>query len=158
MIDLLRSGAALTLPLLPHLLRARGGGSGGSAGAGLTPLQQRPSPAGGGTPALDGSPSYSCSDDGEEDEAADMEAAAAAAVAADGLLESPLLQAERISQQFGLNQEQAEVLQYVAGWASVGSSGGSSASKRRSSMGAAAAAEGQPPPVCLVHGPFGSGE
>jgi len=38
MIDLLRSGAALTLPLLPRLLRARG--SGGSAAAGCTPLHQ----------------------------------------------------------------------------------------------------------------------
>lgn len=49
------------------------------------------------------------------------------------------------------------MLQYVAGWASVGSGGGGSASKRRGSLGAAAV-EGQPPPICLVHGPFGSGE
>lgn len=153
MIDLLRSGAALTLPLLPSLLRARGSGSGGSVAAGArTPLQQRPGAAAG-VSEPDGSPCYSCSD---EEVDAGM-AAAAAAAAADGLLESPLVQAERISRQFGLNQEQAEVLQYVAGWASVGSGGGGSASKRRGSLGAATA-EGQPPPICLVHGPFGSGE
>jgi hypothetical protein len=87
--------------------------------------------------------------------------------------ESPLVQAERISKQFGLNEEQAgavdmypelaapvdckpglgdhfltchmvlcaEVLSYVAGWAAKG----------------AGAADGTPP-ICLVHGPFGSGE
>lgn len=156
MIDLLRSGAALTLPLLPHLLRARG--SGGSTAAGWTPLHQRASPAG--LPEADASPCYSCSDEdgeAEEEESDAVAAAAAAAAAADGMLESPLMQAERISRQFGLNQEQAEVLQYVAGWASVAGSSGGTASKRRGSMGAAAA-EVQPPPVCLVHGPFGSGE
>ena len=156
MSDLLRSGAPLTLPLLPHQLRARGRGS--SAAAGCTPLQQRPSPAG--LPEADASPCYSCSDEdgeAEEEESDAVAAAAAAAAAADGMLESPLMQAERISRQFGLNQEQAEVLQCVAGWASIAGGSGGSASKRRGSMGAAAA-EVQPPPVCLVHGPFGSGE
>lgn len=149
MIELLRSGAALTLPLLPHLLRVLAGGSARQAPSPL-PL---PGPAA--AAAAPDSPSYSLSEEeGEED----VHAASAAAAAADGLLESPLVQAERTSQRFGLNQEQAEVLQYVAAWAAIGAGGGTggSASKRRGSSGMAAGA-GQPPPVCLVHGPFGSG-
>ena len=154
MLDLLRSGAALTLPLLPHLLRAKGaarpGSSAAGGGGGVQPapaLRAAEPPASPEDPGS--SPSYSCTD---EEEAASL--AAAAGAAADGLLESPAVQAARIAQQFSLNQEQAEVLQYVAGWAAI-SAGTGSASKRPGS--GTSAAPGAPPPVCLVHGPFGSG-
>ena len=171
MLELLRSGAPAAMPLLPHLLRARGAGDGGSrpGSSGLqAPSQQKQKqqfPAAQQEQELaaaPGSPCYSCSD--AED---DAEVLAVASAAAEGLLESPLVQAERISKQFGLNEEQAEVMHYVAGWCSLGaarSSGGAGGgSARKAAAGAAAAAavaaEGEPqaPPVCLIHGPFGSG-
>ena len=149
MLELLHSGAALTLPLLPHLLSGPGG-----VPSGATRLPSPAPAAARGAANCPSSPSYSLTED--EDDAA---GAAAAAAATEGLVESPWVQAERIAQQFNLNQEQREVLQYVAGWAAISCGGGSSASKRRgSTSGAAAAVAGQPPPICLVHGPFGSGE
>ena len=63
------------------------------------------------------------------------------------------MQADRIIQRFNLNEEQAEVVQYVASWCHPGSgSSGGSASK------AARVAAERAPPVCLCHGPFGSGK
>jgi hypothetical protein len=143
MIEMLRSGAAATLPLLPSLLRAGvncgGGGSDGSTRrprflppgsaaktAGAAGVQDAADGAAAAAPA---SPSYSCSDSDS--------ALAAAAAAAEGLAESPLVHAKRLADEFGLNEEQREVLAHVAGWAS---------------------GRGGPPPVCLIHGPFGSGE
>lgn len=162
MIDLLRGSAAPSaLPLLPHLLRSRGAAlapsrlPGPSAAAGQPLVQPE---AGLEDPLGDfGSPCYSGTDDDEVLPApAVAEALEAVGVAADGLEESPLLQAERIIHQFSLNQEQGEVLQYVASWQMAP---GSAASAGASKWQASSAATGnQTPPVCLVHGPFGSGE
>lgn len=142
MIELLRGVAApVALPLLPHLLRARRPGP-ASAAVGAAPLQLAP-------PAEPGSPTYSCSD-----EEGEVPPPGAAPAAADGLAESPLVCAERVARRFRLNQEQAEVLAYVASWQMAPPSTPSSAAKRA----AAAMAADRPPPICLVHGPFGSGE
>lgn len=163
MLDLLNSGELPKLPLLPHLLQAplllhllQAGGPAASRGAPLLPpagTSSRSVGQGGGAAAAPVSPSYSCSEEEEGDE----EAVAAAAAAADGLLESPLMQAEAMARRFNLNPEQVEVLQYVAGWCSPGSSRSSGGSSGLGSAGKAAVAAGSPPPVCLVHGPFGSG-
>ena len=162
MIDLLRGSAfPSALPLLPHLLRSRGAAlapsrlPGPSAAAGQPLVQAEAGPE---DPLGDfGSPCYSCTDDDVVLPApAVAEAVEAVGAAADGLEESPLLQAERIIQQFSLNQEQGEVLQYVASWQMApGSAACAGASKRQASS---AATGNQTPPVCLVHGPFGSGE
>jgi hypothetical protein len=95
---------------------------------------------------LSDSPCYSLTDSEEP-----LAAAAAAAAPANGVVldsDSPLVQAQRLARQFGLNKEQQEVMEYVAGWAGGGDS----------AAAAAAAAGSAAPPICLVHGPFGSGE
>ncbi len=143
MIELLRSGAPATMPLLSHLLRSKRSSEAPTGCASPVPPQQGIAgsvnqPQQGQQLEAD-SPCYSCSD---------AEAAVGPAAGGgtdDGLAESPLLQADRICQRFGLNQEQAEVLQYVASWCQSGG-------------GAGGTGTGAPPPVCLVHGPFGSGE
>lgn len=145
MIELLRGSAApAALPLLPHLLRARRQGPGGATAAVASHEPPQLAPL-----AAAGSPTYSCTDD-----EAEPPSPAAAAAAADGLAESPLTCAERIARQFGLNQEQAEVLAYVASWQMAAP--GPPGSTGRAAAAAAAAAD-RPPPICLVHGPFGSG-
>lgn len=145
MIELLRSGAPAAMPLLTHLLRAK-------VGAGGAQLQQGSAGGAGqqqeGQPAQPDSPCYSCSEDD-----GDVGGPAPSGSSAEGLTESPLLQAERICRRFGLNQEQGEVLQYVASWCQPGGGTGSAGTR---ACGRAAA--GVPPPICLVHGPFGSGE
>ncbi|KAL4457552.1 hypothetical protein ABPG75_012417 [Micractinium tetrahymenae] len=153
MIELLRSGAPATMPLLTHLLRATPGSAAPGSAVAPSPPQQGATGSANqeqkGQPAEPDSPCYSCSDDEEAG------VPPPGGGAADGLAESPLLVAERICQRFGLNQEQSEVLQYVASWCQPGGGGsGGSASKAR---GGGAAGQA-PPPVCLVHGPFGSGK
>lgn len=152
MIELLRSGAPATMPLLAHLLRAKLSAAASGGGAPPSPPQQavagRIDQLQEGQPLQPDSPCYSCTDD------EDAGGPATACGTADGLAESPLLQAERICRRFGLNQEQAEVLQYVASWCQPGSA--SAGGGVVTAQGGAAAQA--PPPICLVHGPFGSGE